>query len=595
MVKPVTPKGTAPSLTVPVPPKALCSQDFGNVSAALIGLLQLAGFCVVCGRLVAVHRNSGTAPLAAGGAPRVGELSGVESSTEKRMEKFRSAVAVTRTTSVAYQHDFTAEPSLLLEKLMKFADGAYNGLAGASHMTIGIEPKEPSRDLMLKPWLRATAYCEVVSVVMHSIIVCMNLRGRGRRIPRSHVFADTCSMGFWTADEALELVRALSAICVGLQVLSVRDAKIFAARYANSKLKDYHPVLGEINWFVCLRNRSLDSLRSWVLALRGGGAIGAGRLPPVARDGSRAMAVSVPGLVDDSEDDEEDEEEEKEEVETEPKDPPASAAAGGGGALGAAGVAGAAGTTTPATTTLKATRKSGTSSSASSSSSSSSAPSGSARTAASAGAGAGAGRSLSAGGGGMGVAAGSGNAHRTPRVDIAVIASRCLYLLIGEAVTSDAGCDERPTTKTMWDAVEAHESYVASCLHVVSEGTAYAGKSAGGGADGRREWAGAVDGAPPSPRAAKRKQQKEKVKTALASLRKVTPADVASARDSVAERTAKTSAARARVGAKSLDDVTTSDCLDAQWCFRCKSPTHARGASDCDVRGAVLVAPPRRR
>jgi hypothetical protein len=504
-----------------------CDIDYGCVASELLAVLTADRKCLRCGHRVADHTISAR-PASATAAP----LSiVVPSREEKKLAAMRDAQARSRAMRSSYVPDFREVPSIHLQLALRHANAGHLGVLGCPGLVVGHLPDQPATDLYVRPWVRARHLRRVVDAIDYSIAAHRHTTPRPSRdpLPRTRIFADArASAPDWSAAEVLELQRALKALSIGLAAVEDRDPLVFGKSYADIDMRLTHHAAGRLNPFVFTRTCTLDSLCAWLVALRDGVT-----LPTVASTGTGAVTATGP--------------------------PPAAAA----------------------------------------------------------------GAAVEGGGGG-----GRAAAAPVQMVDLEAWAREWPLIGLGHATTMGFGEASRATANIAWEALESAETFAIGELRIYFGATAAvrsggdfrggtsevvehqrmrkrlrsgsSGRSGSGGALVDRREGGA--GRHLGPAGSSRGTAGSAAGSSGPALATPAPLDGATQRGSGSSGSATGSAtgttagwltpqqrleAKARVASKAVDEITRTDCMDAQLCFQCKFPRHASGAP-CVPRGRAF-------
>ena len=386
-------------------------------------------------------------------------------------------------------------------------------------------------------------------------------------IRRDAVFADAAAGApMFIAEAHLpEYERLLSALAIGLRATATRDEHEFARKHAKVRERLVHPIVGAIIPFIFARAASLDDLEAAMLAMRDGLPLPAA--PTLDRLTAQASAADVltmltTGIA----------------VQSSPVAPTADARTASGATSAAAA---ASGTT------------------------------------------------------GDGGAPTTASSSYGAAIDIEEFARRFPWVGIGEAVVTDFGGPARAVAMQAWEALGAQETLAAQSSKALGgegkvgsdgsddgEGLGAGGGGGGGGRGRRRARSGSVAGAAGAgagagganasgaeggagARKKRNKAERERISAVVAAQVASQVAALTAGAGAAAGGGAgggggrlptspgggggggtpsAKAAARARVAAKAVGDITKQDCLEAVLCFKCKHPRHPASTS-CDLRG----------
>lgn len=326
------------------------------------------------------------------------------------MKKAAEAIAMLQVWSLPCELATASTGKVHLDRLIRAAESQHFGYFGCPDLAYGELPMQPSRDLRLTPWRRQKAYAFAVDVIRGRILQHAHVTRSGGAFPLSRVF-EGGRVGLWLGlDDAVELLRAMNDLALGLRVMARRDKTVFARMYASAEAKQPDSTLGPVNWFVAWRNGAgLDRLRTWLTGLaRGEGLVAPGQ--------TTTRSVTVVAAA-------------------------ASASAAGSGAASAASAATAA------------------------------AGAGAAGGGASGAGAAGAGAAASGGGGGASARPAS---RQELVVDLSHIASQLPWVKVACAITQRGAGDADPgdVVQTMWRSVAAGEAMACQAVEIVTKAKA---------------------------------------------------------------------------------------------------------------------------
>ena len=567
-----------------------CSIDFGRVPPAVLPDLKRNGQCRRCKKPIAKHKISLLTSAAEASAGRAASSAGerpvvvfqqTRSSEDRKLDAVRLAQTMTRSVRSSYKHEFGLVPKINLGRSLQHANALHQGIWGCPSIVAGTVPERTTRAAYVRAWERMR-YIAVVSegcamslvAAMHTILAVRGAAKAGE-FRRDLIFTDATAgaPSHIALEDVPEMIRTLQCLALGLRAGADRDQRVFTARHIKQKMRIPHEVVGNVHPFLYARAKSLDYVCAVLLSMRDGAAA-----PHPAADSEDALSAEVTAL------------------------------------MRAAGL--------PTTDGPETAAAAAASASATASATAATAASGG-------GGGGGAGGAASGGRGAQAAAAGTGSPGgrerrptfvRSPerhgtQVDIAALSRAIPWIGLGAAVATELGQPVRGVTAKAWEALDASEALAMRAVPTVfpsvgagsgdasSDGSGE-GAGADGGGDGGKGGGGGGQELGTSAKRRKRARSKGKGAAPNKDNKPLTAADLqavvsAALRGAGASTgtagggtrptptAADRAAAKARVAAKDVDEVTKQDCLDAALCFRCKRDRHGESAP-CDLRGRRL-------
>lgn len=262
----------------------VCDLDFGQIPAEKMGFFANSRdkTCRRCGCAVAAHAFSAApapvihqfaqAPAGAGaGGAAGGAAAGVEQagSYVKQLQKTTDALTAQATFRIVLTPQTGGATRLDLNRLFRGAESSHQGPVMLCPDIVSADlPERPTRKVLLSPWVRCGNYAMVADIIRGAIEAELHSSPEGYPIRLSNIFVDGAPGVAMRRDDAFEMGRALSALAIGLRCLAVRDEAKWARSYQGAPATLLSSVLGKVGWFVAVRNRALDRLKTWIVSLR---------------------------------------------------------------------------------------------------------------------------------------------------------------------------------------------------------------------------------------------------------------------------------------------------------------------------------------